>query len=366
MKKFLLLFGLMMAVLLVSACTIGSNGDGGEADSSTDSSETADSDDSSEAADSEDSSETTGSGEHTISVSYTTPESGSTHMGMENFKELAEEKTNGEVVIELFPNGQLYASEREAIEAVQSGTVEMTVAASAPVVGFDERFLALDLPFIFPDHETAYEALDGELGQTLLDGLPDIGLTGLAYGETGMRQMTNNSHPIESPEDLSGLQIRTMENDVHINTFKEYGADPSPFAFGELYSALQQNMYDGMENPINLVDQMNFYEVQDYLTISNHAYTATVAFINNDYFENLPDDIQSALEEAALESMDYQREIARQQDEDGMVNIEDNMEVNELTEEQVQEFKDAAEPIFERYEDEIGTELMELTRSYSE
>src|SRR5699024_6668977 len=242
-------------------------------------------------------------GEHTLRVSYTTPESGYTQIGSENFKEVAEEKTNGEVVIELYPNGQLYASEREAIEAVQSGSIEMTVAASAPVVGFNNDFLALDLPFIFPDHETAYEALDGELGPTLLDGLPEVGLVGLAYGETGMRQMTNNSHPIESPEDLNGMQIRTMENDVHINTFDEYGASPSPFAFGELYNALQQNIYDGMENPINLVDQMNFYEVQEYLTISNHAYTATVAFINNNYFENLPEDIQTSLEEASIDSM---------------------------------------------------------------
>ena len=361
MKKLFMLLGLMMSILIVSACTIGSNDDG--ADAEADSSEGESSTDTSETAESD---ENTGSGEYSIGVSYTTPESGSTHMGMENFKELAEEKTNGEVVIELYPNGQLYASEREAIEAVQSGSIEMTVAASAPVVGFDNNFLALDLPFIFPDHETAYEALDGELGQTLLDGLPEVGLVGLAYGETGMRQMTNNSHPIESPEDLNGMQIRTMENDVHINTFDEYGASPSPFAFGELYSALQQNIYDGMENPINLVDQMNFYEVQDYLTISNHAYTATVAFINNDYFENLPEDIQTSLEEAAVESMDYQREVARQQDEEGLEVIEEHMEINELTEEQRQEFIDAAEPIFERYEEEIGTELMELTRSYSE
>ena len=355
MKNLLSILALMTVLLLLSACTIGSEDDGD-----------ASSEESSDATETDESTEATGSGEYSISVSYTTPESGSTHIGMENFKELAEEKTNGEVEIELYPNGQLYASEREAIEAVQAGTVEMTVAASAPVVGFDERFLAIDLPFIFPDHETAYEALDGELGQTLLDGLPEIGLAGLAYGETGMRQMTNNSHPIESPEDLDGLQIRTMENDVHINTFNEYGASASPFPFGELYSALQQNMYDGMENPINLIDQMNFYEVQDYLTISNHAYTATVAFINNDYFENLPEDIQSSLKEAALESMDYQREVARQQDEEGMENIEGEMEVNELSEEQRQQFIEAAEPIFERYEDDIGSDLMELTRSYSE
>lgn len=306
-----------------------------------------------------------GSGNYTIGVTYTTPETGATHIGLEKFKELVEEQTDGDVQIELYPNGQLYASEREAIEAAQSGNIEMTVAASAPVAGFDENFLALDLPFIFSDHDTAYEALDGELGQTLLDGLTEIGLVGLAYGETGMRSITNNKHPIESPDDLQGLKIRTMENEVHIETFKEYGANASPFAFGELYSALQQNTYDGMENPINLIDQMKFYEVQDYLTISNHAYTATVAFMNQDFFESMPKEYQEIIKDAASESMDYQREVAQQQDEKGIEVIEEHMEINELTPEQKEVFIEAAEPIFDKYEEIIGTELMELTRSYS-
>jgi len=306
-----------------------------------------------------------GSGNYTIGVTYTTPETGATHIGLEKFKELVEEQTDGDVQIELYPNGQLYASEREAIEAAQSGNIEMTVAASAPVAGFDENFLALDLPFIFSDHDTAYEALDGELGQTLLDGLTEIGLVGLAYGETGMRSITNNKHPIESPDDLQGLKIRTMENEVHIETFKEYGANASPFAFGELYSALQQNTYDGMENPINLIDQMKFYEVQDYLTISNHAYTATVAFMNQDFFESMPKEYQDIIKDAASESMDYQREVAQQQDEEGIEVIEEHMEINELTPEQKEIFIEAAEPIFDKYEEIIGTELMELTRSYS-
>ncbi|MBO1002994.1 DctP family TRAP transporter solute-binding subunit [Pseudogracilibacillus auburnensis] len=349
MKKFLFTISLVLMMMIMAACTLGaSNDEKTETEGSSDDEKTV-----------------SGSGEYKIGVTYTTPESGATHMGMEKFKKLVEEKTDGEVVVELFPNGQLYASEREAIEAAQAGNIEMTVTASAPVAGFDKRFLALDLPFIFPDHDTAYEALDGELGQTLLDGLPEIGLVGLAYGETGMRQFSNSKRPIETPEDLEGLKIRTMENEVHIDTFNEYGANASPFAFGELYSALQQNIYDGMENPINLVDQMNFFEVQDYLTISNHAYTATVGFMNGDFFESLPEDFQEIIKESALESMDHQREIARQQDEDGMVNIEEHMEVNELTPEQKKAFIDAAEPIFEKYEENIGADLMELARSYS-
>lgn len=336
-------------MIVISGCTLGSSTEKSDEGPASDG-ETKDS----------------GSGEYEIGVTYTTPETGATHIGMERFKELVEEKTGGDAIVELYPNGQLYASEREAVEAAQAGNIEMTVAASAPVAGFDKRFMALDLPFIFPDHETAYEALDGELGQTLLDGLPEIGLVGLGYGETGMRQFENSKHPIESPEDMKTLKIRTMENQVHIDTFEAYGANASPFAFGELYSALQQNIYDGMENPINLVDQMKFYEVQEYLTISNHAYTATVAFMNEDFFNELPDEIQEAVKEATAESMDYQRDIAREQDEEGMEVIEEHMEINELSPEQKQEFIDAAEPIFEKYEDDIGSDLMDLARSFSD
>lgn len=346
MKKRISLIGLLLMMLIISACTL---------DSATEE-EKENSNDANEG--------TSGSGEYVIGVTYTTPESGATHIGMEKFKELLEEETGGDAVVELYPNGQLYSSEREAVEAAQAGNVEMTVAASAPVAGFDERFLALDLPFIFPDHDTAYEALDGELGQTLLDGLTDIGLVGLGYGETGMRQFSNDKKPIEEPSDMEGLKIRSMENEVQIDTFEELGANASPFAFGELYSALQQNTYDGMDNPINLIDQMKFYEVQDYLTLSNHSYTATVAFMNEDFFNDLPEDIQEAVEDTLLESMEYQREEARKQDEEGMEVIEENMEITELDDDQRQEFIDAVEPIYEKYEDAIGSELMEMARSY--
>lgn len=337
MKRFTILFSVMLIMVLVAGCGSSDDAKGSEGES----------------------------GGTEIGVTYTTPETGSTHMGMEKFKELVEEKTDGSVSIELYPNGQLYASEREAIEAAQAGNIEMTVTASAPVAGFNPHFLVLDLPFLFPTHEIAYEALDGELGQQLLDELPEQGLVGLAYGETGMRQLSNSKQPIEKPEDLSGLTLRTMENEVHIDSFKEYGANASPFAFGELYSALQQNVYDGMENPLNLIDQMKFYEVQDYLTISNHAYTATVGFMNEDVFNDLTEEEQEILRESAKEAMNYQRDIARDQDDEGLEVIKENMEITELSDEEKEEFKKASESIYEKYEEDIGKDLIDLARSYS-
>src|SRR5690625_7502736 len=124
-----------------------------------------------------------------------------------------------------------------------------------------------------------------------------------------MRQFSNSKTAIESPEDLKGLKIRTMENEVHIDTFNEYGANASPFAFGELYSSLQQNVYDGMENPLNLIDQMKFYEVQNYLTISNHAYMAIVGFMNEVVFNGMSEEYKESVIEADQVYMIYQSEV---------------------------------------------------------
>ncbi|SFD44034.1 tripartite ATP-independent transporter solute receptor, DctP family [Lentibacillus persicus] len=302
----------------------------------------------------------------TLRVGHTLTESTATHIALESFKETVEANSDGAITVELYPNGQLYSSERSAIEAVQGGNMEMTVTATAPVVGFVPEYKVLDLPFLFPDNETAYEALDGELGSTLLEKLPEAGLKGLVYGETGMRQLSTGNKPIEKPEDLEGVKMRTMENDVHIEAFETYGASPEPFAFGELYSALQQNTFDGMENPLNLIDQMKFYEVQEYLTISNHAYTATLFFINNDLFEGMSEENQTVIEEAAVEFRDSQRELAQENAQKGMEAVQGEMEITELTEDQRQAFIDASQPVYDTFQDDIGQELMDLALSYRE
>lgn len=224
---------------------------------------------------------------YTIRIAYLVPEEQSTHLAAESFKEKLENESDGRINVELYPNGQLYPSDREAIEAVQLNNVEMTIPALAPVSSFNKKFMVFDLPFLFKDHESVYETLDGELGQELLEELESDGLKGLAFAENGFRHISNNSGPIEKPEDLKGLKLRSMENPVHTETFKTYGANASPFAFGELYTALQQGTYDAMESPISLYYTNKFYEVQDYLTISGHFYAATILLMNNEFFNSL-------------------------------------------------------------------------------
>lgn len=301
---------------------------------------------------------------YTIRIGYLVPEEHSAHIQALEFKEKLETESDGRLNVELYPNGQLYGSDREAIEAVQLGNLEMTIPAVAPLASFNEKFLVFDLPFLFDDYDAAYNALDGDLGQELLASLEENDLKGLAFGENGFRHVSNNEGPIESPEDMKGLKIRTLENPLHTDTFEAFGANASPFAFGELYTALQQGTYDAMECPISLYYTNKFYEVQDYLTLTGHVYAAAILLANNDFFNSLPDDLQTLVMEASEEFRDKQRELAQEQDVEFMEQLEaEGMQINDLTTEQRDEFRQAAQPVYEKYEEQIGKDLIDRALS---
>lgn len=296
----------------------------------------------------------------TIRIAHLVPEEQSSHVAAVAFKEKLESESDGRLKVEIYPNGQLYGSDREAIEAVQLGNVEMTIPAVAPLASFNEKFMVFDLPFLFNDNEAAYRALDGEVGEELLGELETIGIKGLVFGENGFRHMSNNEKPIESPADLKGLKFRTLENPLHTDTFKAFGANASPFAFGELYTALQQGTYDAMECPISLYYTNKFYEVQDYLTMTGHVYAATALLMNNDFYSSLPEDLQGLVMEASEEFRADQRELAQQQDVEFLDKLkESGMQVNELSNEQRDEFRNAAASVYDTYKDTIGQDLID-------
>lgn len=308
-----------------------------------------------------------GEAEHTIRVAYLVSEEQSTHLAAEDFKKKLEADSDGRLSVELYPNGSLYASDREAVEAVQLGNVEMTIPALAAVSSFNKKFMVFDLPFLFDDYDAAYKALDGEMGQQLLDELETNDLKGLAYAENGFRHISNNNGPIEAPEDLDGLKFRTMENPLQTDTFKAFGANASPFAFGELYTALQQGAYDAMESPISLYYTNKFYEVQDYLTLSGHFYAATILLMNNDFYTKLPEDLQELVMEASIEYRTEQRKIAQEQDVEWLEKLkEEGMQVNELTPEQKEAFREEVQSVYEKYTPELGEDLVNQALSANE
>ena len=302
-----------------------------------------------------------GDGEtYTIRLAHLVPEEQSSHVAAVDFKEKLESESDGRLTVELYPNGQLYGSDREAIEAVQLGNIEMTIPAVAAMASFNEKFQVFDLPFLFNNTEAAYKALDGDLGQELMADLESNGLKGLVFGENGFRHVSNNEGPIEKPEDMEGLKMRTLESPLHTDTFNAFGANASPFAFGELYTALQQGTYDAMDCPISLYYTNKFYEVQDYLTLTGHVYAATSLLMNDDFYNDLPEDLQELLMEASEEFRTQQRELAQQQDTEFMDQLEaEGMQINDLTDEQRDAFREAAAPVYEKYEGQIGADLID-------
>lgn len=322
--------------------------------------------------DEESSSEGESSGEkeeYVLKLPHIVQEDHPANMAAEVFKEEAEKNSDGRIKVEIFPNGELYGSDRELIEAIQLGNADVSMVGTPSMGNFDESFYVIDLPFLFSDRETAREALSGDLGDKLNEGLADINLKSLGYGYDGFRNFMNNVRPIESPEDMEGLKMRVQESDIQQDIFNELGANASPLAFGELYSALQQNTYDGMDNSLKLTDTSKFYEVQKYLTISKHQYSATIILINNKLFEGMPSDLQDVIVDAGKKMEEaYYKGIDEANDET-LVKFKDEKlfeGINELTPEQLQKFIDKTKPVYEKYADIIGQDLIDLAKSYSE
>jgi C4-dicarboxylate-binding protein DctP len=216
------------------------------------------------------------------------------------FKHMVESGAGDKVKVDVFPAGQL-GNERELIEGLRMGTVEMAITSDGPVGGFFEPILVLGIPYAFPSTPVAWRVLDGPFGRELMESMRQkTGIRCLAITENGFRHFTNNSRPIKAPADMKGLKIRTMENPSHMAIVKAMGADPTPISFGELYSALQQKIVDGQENPIAVLYMIKGYEVQKYLTLDGHVYNPSFVWINDKVFEKLDSSTKILFRDAAM------------------------------------------------------------------
>ncbi len=236
----------------------------------------------------------------TIRIGHSDTTSNLIHISLEHFAKAVNERTNGRVTIEIYAAEQL-GSNKEMIEMVKMGSLDAMMLPSGQQADFCPKFKALSLPFLFSDYEHVYRVLDGEIGQELLEGLEENNLIQLAYWENGLRQFTNSRRPIEKPEDLVGLKFRTPEDKMTMAIFAAYGASASPFAFSELYLALQQGTFDGQENPVANIYANNFQDVQKYLTMVNYQYQPKDMIFSLSTWNKLPADVQQVLLEAAKE-----------------------------------------------------------------
>lgn len=278
--------------------------------------------------------------------------------GLVKFGEIVESKTNGSIKVEVYPDGQL-GGDRVVFEGLKMNTIQGTTMSSGPIAGFAERFTALDLPYLFKDEETAYKVLDGDIGKELLKDLDSQGVIGLNYWENGFRHLTNNKKEVKSVDDIHGLKIRTLENELHIDLWKELGANPTPMAFTELFTALEQNVVDGQENPVGNVTTGNFFEVQQYITKTNHIYNASVFMISKKFWDTLTEEEKKAVTEAAEEAKTYQRDLNQQESTEAFDILEEKgMTITELSEEEQEKFVEKVQPIYEKYSADLGEDFV--------
>ena len=299
------------------------------------------------------STEATGeAGEYAMISGTTVPDAHPYNLGLTKMGELLSEKTNGAVTLDVFGNSQL-GSERDLIEGLQLGSVQVTCVSTAPLSGFTDAFLVFDLPFLFETSEEARAVMDSEVGMEILHSVDEQGMVGLAWFENGFRNVTNSKLPIETPDDLKGIKIRTMENPMHMAAFQIMGADPTPMAMGEVFTALQQGTIDAQENPVPIIETNKFDEVQTYLSMTGHLFSPAPVFIGKAYFDALPAEYQTAVQEAADEAVPYQREQIDLQNESGLEALQERgMQVNYPDK---AAFQEATAPIYEQYiKDEAG------------
>ena len=237
---------------------------------------------------------------YTIRIGHSDTTANLIHISLEHFAEAVKERTNGQVEVQIFASEQL-GSNAEMVEMVEMGSLDAMMLPSGQQANYCPKFKALSLPFLFADYEHVYKVLDGEIGEELLEGLSDHNMIQLAYWENGLRQFTNNKREINTPADMQGLKFRTPEDALTVAIFAAYGASASPFAFSELYLALQQGTFDGQENPVANIYANNFQNVQKYLTMVNYQYQPKDMIFSLTTWNKLPADIQDILKEAAVE-----------------------------------------------------------------
>lgn len=248
--------------------------------------------------------EITPEGEVVTLVLSTVATEASTYAG-QRLAEIAYRESGGTIIMNHFPDNVL-GGDRVVVESAIFGDIDIVMSSTSPLVDLFPDFLLFDAHFLFRDNAHAHEIMGGPIGQQILDGMEEHGLKGFAFWEQGFRNLTNNRTPARSPEDVQGLVVRTMENPIHIAAWNAFGANPTPMSFAEVFTAMQQGTIDGQENPLAIIDANAFYEVQNYIVLTQHCYVPHLIAMNLDRWNSLSENQQRALQIAFAEATEIQ------------------------------------------------------------
>jgi tripartite ATP-independent transporter DctP family solute receptor len=269
-------------------------------------------------------------------------------------------KSGGKLKIQPYWDGAL-GNDLTATQSVRTGSLDMVLTSTAPLVGIVPALGVFDLPFLFSNEAEADAVLDGKAGDWFAAKLPAVGVINLAWWENGFRHTTNSKRPITRAEDFDGVKMRVMQNNIFIDTFKTLGSNAVPMAFSEVYSALETKTVDGQENPFNNIENMKFYEVQKYLTLTKHAYSPTLVLFSKKIWDTLSSQEQSTLKDCAAQGREEQRKVNREKSAQSVANLKSKgMLVNEISAAEMLRIRDKSKVIYERHGKEIGDEALNL------
>ncbi|MEN5278299.1 TRAP transporter substrate-binding protein DctP [Brucella sp. TWI432] len=294
-----------------------------------------------------------------LTITHSSPIDSHFGEGALAFKKVAEERSNGtlNVVIQRLDN------EREAIESVQLGSQECAIGSAGPLGNFVPETRVIDIPFLFNDYAHARGVLDSDVGQELLALFPARGLYGLAWTENGFRNLTTGTKQVNSPKDLRGMKIRTMENQIHMQAWQAAGVLPTPMAFSELPSALQQGTIDGQENPIPVILSNNLDMMQKHLYLTRHVYSPGIFVCNPDFIASLTEEQKKAVDEAGVAATAANRARVEQDDTTGIETLR-KRGIEVIAIEDRDAYRDAMASANKGFEDQFGAEFLQRIRDW--
>jgi len=283
--------------------------------------------------------------------------------GAHMFAQLVEKKTNGKIEVEVYPSASL-GSDEEVLEQLQMGVTAFGAPGVGTIADLDPKLNVIEMPFLFDSWEQAWALLDGPVGKELIKDLPKKGIRVLAFWENGFRHITNSKRPIEKPSDLKGIKIRVPNWEMSIATFEALPSSVTPMAWPELFLALQQGVVDAQENPLTIVWGAKFYEVQKYLSLIGHQYSPLPLIISEKIWKKLSPEYRKAIQEAAYEARDYQRQLVVQNENTLLIKLLKKGMIANWPDKGP--FKEVVEPVYRKYQKRYGVWIKKVQEANKE
>jgi tripartite ATP-independent transporter DctP family solute receptor len=297
----------------------------------------------------------------TFRLSHNTGDTTTWHRGAEKFNELVKAATGDEMDIRTFPNAQLSGGDQmRQAEMVGRGAIDFVMTSAINVTPLEPQMAVFSLPYLYSSYEDVDATVDGAPGEEMKEIMLQHNIVVLAWGENGFREVTNSQRPITKPEDLAGLKMR-VAGPMYIDVMNALGANPQQMQWTETFTALQQGVVDGQENPVGaVIIPQRVYEVQKYLTTWKYSYDPVFLGVSKQLWDSWDAEMQEKMQAAATEAMAYQKQITREDTDKGLETLRaEGMEIYEPTAEELQAFRDATQPAFDTWADKVGTDLVQ-------